>query len=91
MLSHIDRYTGHFNEECDFLFRKVLMKYILRTIYHSDDNEIDAIIKAIINRYRTKHPDWEIIFLSIPKNDLTARKNQLHALMAFLEKHDPSF
>ena len=74
-----------------FLFHKIMMKYVLKKIENSNEEEIHKIIEAVINRNKTKNPDWEIIFLSISRNDSEARKRQLHALIAFLEKHEPAF
>ena len=54
------------------LFRKrkiparVDLQDILLQIEQADDTEISEIIQAVIRRYKTVFPDWEVVFLSLP-------------------------
>lgn len=39
---------------------------ILQKIEHANDLEINEVIQAVIRRYKSIYPDWEVIFLSLP-------------------------
>ena len=52
------------------------IKDILDQIEQADDDQINMIIEAIINRYASYYPDWEILFLSLHK-DSALRKQDL--------------
>ena len=45
---------------------QVKLDDILNQIGQADDLEINEIIQAVIHRYNTVFPDWEVIFLSLP-------------------------
>lgn len=39
---------------------------ILEKIEEADDLEINEIIQAVIRRYKSVFPGWEVVFLSLP-------------------------
>lgn len=55
---------------------------LLARIEHAGDDEIDDIITAITQRYNREYPDWEIAFLSLPKNDPQACIQRLEEIAA---------
>ena len=59
---------------------------ILSYISKADDTEISEIIQAIIHRFDTLHPDDEIFFLSLPRNDLQVRQDTLDTLIRLLQE-----
>ena len=42
---------------------------VLDAISNADDDQMAAIIATVIKRYRKKYPDWEVCFLSYPRDD----------------------
>ncbi len=59
----------------------------LREIEKMDSTELDAILHAAMERHRVLFPDWEIVYVSLPRNDLEMREKYLKMMMEFLEKH----
>ena len=59
---------------------------LLSHIHQADDHEISQIIGAVIQRYSLVYPDQEVIFLSLPVNDLTQREQTLAAALALLRQ-----
>ena len=57
---------------------------VLSYIEDADCNEIDAIIDAVIHRYCRHHPEWDILFLSLPKEEC-ARRKQLERMLEMLK------
>ena len=49
----------------------------LKRITHSDDFELSQIIQAVVKRYQDVFPDWEVVFLSMPKNNPEVRMQTL--------------
>ena len=60
---------------------------ILARIEQADDLEISQIIQAVIRRYKTVFPDWEVIFLSLPLQP-EAKAELLEEAIAQLKKHE---
>ena len=73
------------------MFRKLFVRkkrdlpYILNWIKTADDYEISHMILAIVKRYSKVYPDWEVMFLSLPK-DPEERREQLVLMMEMLQK-----
>ena len=59
---------------------------VLRKIEQANDEEINAIIKAVIYRYQICYPGWEVLFLSLPKVDGEERERQVKELVTFLRR-----
>lgn len=68
--------------------KSMTMNYVLHRIRKADDTEIQEIISAIIQRYGTKYPDWEVVFLSLPKHDPSYRSETLLSFIEFMDRHD---
>ena len=72
------------------MFRKLFVRkkrdlpYILNRIKTADDYEISQMILAIVKRYSKVYPDWEVMFLSLPK-DPEERREQLVLMMEMLQ------
>lgn len=60
---------------------------VLSKIRQADDLEINEIIQAVIGRYEAVFPDWEVMFLSLPKNDPAERSRSIEAIYALLKQH----
>ena len=65
---------------------RFILPYILKFIERTDDQEIQDVIQAVIRRYALAFPDWEVMFLSLPK-DPQKREAQLELTIDFLRKH----
>ena len=59
---------------------------IMERIKRADDAQISQVIMAVIDRYAAVHPDWEIVFLSLPKDDPEERERCIHAAAAMLRQ-----
>ena len=55
---------------------------ILRRIERADDLEIGEVIQAVIRRYQKIYPEWEAIFLTIPRNDPEERKRIMEMILS---------
>ena len=55
--------------------RKPTLSKVLEFIRQADDSQISTIIQALVSRYGEVYPDWDVTFLSLPKNDPEERKN----------------
>ena len=59
---------------------------MLSYISKADDTEISEIIQTIIHRYNILHPDSEIFFLSLPRNNPQERQETIDTLIRFLQQ-----
>ena len=62
------------------------MDDVLKIIRLAEDTELSKITLEIIARYSILHPDWEIVFLSLPKNDPGERERCIRAAAAMLRQ-----
>ncbi|MBQ9148040.1 MAG: hypothetical protein IJX69_00555 [Oscillospiraceae bacterium] len=60
---------------------------ILGWIEQADDDAISQIIQAVIRRYKQVYPGWEVVFLSLPRDNAEERRRQLNELIEFLNRH----
>lgn len=67
--------------------RVIYMSDILSKIQQADDNEINEIIDAITQRYSEVYPDWEIMFLALPRHDPDACLRKLEQISNFIKRH----
>lgn len=63
------------------------MREILEKIRRADDAEINEIIEAVTLRYQEVYPDWEVMFLSLPRNDPDACLRKLDQIADFVRRH----
>ena len=56
-------------------FKKKSLTQVLKFIQQADDGQVSEIIQAIVARYGEVYPDWDVTFLSLPKNNPTEREN----------------
>lgn len=61
---------------------------ILAEIECADDILINDIIRAVTRRYEQVHPEWEICFLALPKNDPVCRKAYVSAIAGILHNDE---
>lgn len=69
-------------------WNKWKMKWLLSQIRQSDDSEIVMILNEIITRYHALDPNTDVVFLSLPKNDLPQRERILSSLHCSLKEQD---
>ena len=66
--------------------RKNTLDEILKFIDQANANQLNEIIQVVILRYGQISPDWEVNFLSLPKNDPVRRQQMLQTILQ-LDKH----
>ena len=59
---------------------------LLSAIENASDAQIGDIIKAVIRRYKTLFPQWQVVFLSIPRDE-AQREESIERLLEFLKTH----
>ena len=59
----------------------------LAQIEGADDFELNEIIQAVIHRYQSRFPDEDVIFLSLPHENLIERSMYIDVIMDFLDNH----
>lgn len=64
------------------------MENLALAIKELDDDSISQIIQAIISRYGKVHPESEVFFLSVPKDDPALRRQTIQNLIEFLQKNE---
>ena len=62
----------------------ITLEDVLKRIAVADDCEISEIMEAIWQRFHTAFPDWDVFYLSCPKNDPLQRQQTLEALTEYL-------
>ena len=62
----------------------ITLEDVLKRITVADDCEINEIMEAIRQRFRTVFPVWDVLYLSCPKNDPLQRQQTLEALTEYL-------
>ena len=58
---------------------------ILKRIETADDDEIEKIMNAVRKRFAVAFPDWEVIYLSCPRQDEQARRQTLDFLISRIQ------
>ena len=61
----------------------VSLEDILKFIKQADDKEISEIMEAVRCRFAVAFPDWEVLYLSCPKNDSVQRKQTLKMITKY--------
>ena len=56
---------------------------VLKRIETANDYEINEIMEAVRCRFAVAFPDWEVLYLSCPKNDSVQRKQALEILTQY--------
>ena len=54
---------------------------VLTYICQTDADQLSEIIQAIVQRYGQINPNWEVSFLSFPKNDPMQRDQMLRSIL----------
>jgi hypothetical protein len=57
---------------------------LIKEIAKADEFEIEALLKAVLQRYAELFPDWEISTISIEKS--SDRNEQLDRMIALLQQ-----
>ena len=65
--------------------RKRALNRVLKFIHQADDIQINEIIQALVRRYAQVYPDWDITFLSLPKNDPASCQQTLRSILKLYE------
>lgn len=64
------------------------MNKLIKIIETADDLEISQIIHAVVRRYADVYPDWDVFFLSLPKEP-AERREQLAQMLEALKNGQP--
>ena len=59
----------------------------IEEILRADSEALNKISNAVEERYRRLFPDQEVVYLTLPRNNLEERENQLELAVEFLRKH----
>ena len=60
---------------------------VLERICSAGRDEIDLYMKAAVERYREVFPEWEILYMAIPKNDPEDRRRTIQYIIEMLKKN----
>ena len=61
------------------------MTEIIEKIEQATDYELQDIMKAIERRYATAYPDWDVVYVAVPK-DPKIRREKLENIMKWFDK-----
>ena len=67
--------------------KRITTEELLSRIECTKAEEMEALVYAVQERYRTLYPDWEVVMLSMPAGDAAARRIQGELLIDFVRKH----
>ena len=59
----------------------------IEEILRADSEALNRISNAVEERYRRLFPDQEVVYLTLPRNNLEEREKQLALAVEFLRKH----
>ena len=62
------------------------MEQILSDIQQADSAQLNDIILTVVARYRQLYPGWEVMFLSLPKDDADLRRKTVDRVCALLKE-----
>lgn len=82
------RKTSIMFAEVNDMIKAVLRKFVLKRIALADAYEMEEIIKSVMRRYGDIFSGWELVCVSLPKNDKKARAEQIQRMLAFCRRHD---
>ena len=57
---------------------------LVKEIAQADEIEVEALLKAVLQRYAVLFPDWEVSTISLQKS--SDRNEQLDQMIAVLQK-----
>lgn len=66
----------------------VTLEDILKRIETADDYEIERIMDAVRSRFAAAFPDWDVLYISCPKNDREERKRTMDYLLHYFQSTD---
>ena len=58
---------------------------LIKNIQAATDYELQDIMKAIEKRYSTAYPDWDVVYVAVPK-DPKIRREKLENIMRWFDK-----
>ena len=56
---------------------------VLQKIESADDHEIEQIMDAVRKRFAGAFPDWEVLYISLPKHNEKERQKTLDYLLRY--------
>ena len=62
---------------------------VISAIEQADDKQIQEVFHAVMRRYRTFYPDWDVIYLAVPKNNMQEREESLDWITKLLRHEIP--
>ena len=60
---------------------------LIEEILRADSEALNKISNAVEERYRRLFPDQEVVYLTLPRNNLEEREKQLELAVEFLRKY----
>lgn len=70
-----------------FLYKNARRCNILTAIEHADEQLIQDAIQAVIRRYSSVFPDWEVVFYALPKKP-QKRRQEVERLIHMLRTYE---
>lgn len=58
---------------------------LIKNIQAATDYELQDIMKAIEKRYSTAYPDWDVVYVAVPK-DPKIRREKLENILKWFDK-----
>ena len=67
-------------------FQKKIREWVLKEIEKADSQLLSEIVQSVQHRYAALHPEWETVFLSLPKADTQEREEELEKMIRILRE-----
>ena len=65
---------------------KLTVAEVLEWMHQADDLEMDEIRQAVIVKYAQLFPDWDIMYVAVPKCDPVECRNTVESVIEMLKK-----
>ena len=64
------------------------MLFCIEYISRCENDSLEAIAWAVVNRYAQLYPDYEVALVSLPIGDASERARSIENLLEYVEKTD---
>ena len=62
------------------------MKELFDLVWALNPEEVDELFEEVLKRKRSLHPEYEIMYMVVPKNNQEERNRIIEYIIGFLEK-----
>lgn len=65
----------------------MMNKLFCKLLMHANTEQIDAVLQAAVKRREELHPEWDMTYIALPKNDPEKRMEMLLEMVNLEQNH----